>query len=114
MRWSDFQRLRPKRILIASATDRLPSTAPGATVRTDSLAFAVLFLSRNAADIPSFLIRKPTCAFVHRGKGSLTATETPLKWGWTITVFATVAIREVGRNGRNGLRTILDPSRSAY
>src|SRR5439155_24647672 len=37
----------------------------------------------------------------------------PAQVGWTTTVFATVAIREVGRNGRSGLLRIRDPRRSA-
>src|SRR2546428_10276604 len=62
IRWSDFQRLRAKRILKASASGRFVSAAPGTKERTDSLAFVGFFLSRNGAGIPSFLIRKPTCA----------------------------------------------------
>ena len=69
IRWSDFHRPRPKRILMASPTGRFVSAAPGPAERTVSLAFVGLFLSRNGAGIPSFLIRKPTCAFVHRKKG---------------------------------------------
>src|SRR5207247_10879036 len=48
--------------LKASASGRFVSAAPGTTERTDSLAFVGFFLSRNGAGIPSFLIRKPTCA----------------------------------------------------
>src|SRR3989442_903957 len=74
VRWNDFQRPRPKRILSASITGRFVRAAPGLTERTDSLAFVGISLSCNAAGIPSFLIRKPTCAFVHRKEVSLTAS----------------------------------------
>src|SRR5207249_3735016 len=53
---------RPNPTLSDSITGRFVRAAPGPTERTDSLAFVGISLSCNAAGIPSFLIRKPTCA----------------------------------------------------
>jgi len=80
---------------MALATERLVRTSPGTTGCMDPLAFVGIFLSCNAAGILSPLIRKPTCAFVHRKIPRIRRSEDiGFARVWTTTVSASIAILE--------------------